>query len=353
MKTLVDKLAQTHLLEKEELILLIDGRNDELAQYLFGKARRQREAVFGTSVYLRALIEITSYCKNDCLYCGLRRSNAEADRYRLDDDAIMDCCRRAYDLGLRTFVLQGGEDRAFDDNRVAGLTARIRRQFPDCAITLSIGEKSYGAYRRFFEAGADRYLLRHETANANHYQQLHPDRMKQERRLQCLRDLKQIGYQVGTGFMVGSPFQTSSHIAEDLLYMKGLRPQMVGIGPFIPHHATPFAREAGGTVELTLFVLGLIRLLLPEVLLPSTTALGSLSDHGCEMGLTAGANVVMPNVSPAEDRGKYMIYDHKTVAGAETAEGLAELARRIESAGMHVEQSRGDAPGFRIQSPRH
>lgn len=348
MKTLIDKLARTHHLDKAEFVHLIQGRTDELAQYLYEQARKQRETTFGTSVYLRGLIEISSYCKRNCYYCGIRRDNTSAIRYRLADNEIFECCRHGYRLGLRTFVLQGGDDPFFTDEHIIDIVRQIRRLFPDCAITLSIGEKNYKTYQQFFEAGTDRYLLRHETANATHYGQLHPKGMSCTHRVQCLHDLKAIGYQVGTGFMVGSPFQSADNLADDMLFIEEIQPQMIGIGPFIPHHATPFAHYAGGTVELTLFMLGLLRLMMPNVLLPATTALETLSPCGCELGLLAGANVIMPNITPVKDRQKYMIYDHKHTSGAETAESLAILVRRIESTGCHVRQSRGDAPNFPV-----
>ncbi len=344
MKSLIDKLDTLHILSKDEFVRLISEHNESDAQYLFERARLARQKYFETSVYLRGLIEISSYCHNDCLYCGIRHSNAAAERYRLTDEQILQCCEQGYHLGFRTFVLQGGEDSKFTDERLTKLIQDIRHSYPACAITLSLGERKRESYLRLFEAGADRYLLRHETANAGHYGQLHPSWMSHAKRMQCLQDLKEIGYQVGTGFMVGSPFQTAEHLAEDLLFIAQFHPQMVGIGPYIPHHATPFAEQPAGTVEQTLFLLGLLRVMMPQLLLPATTALGTLDPQGREKGLLAGANVIMPNLSPADDRSKYMIYDNKLATGAESAEGLAELNSIIESVGYHVEQSRGDAP---------
>lgn len=348
MRHLIDQLESQHILSKEEFVQLIQRHTPEDAQYLFERARAVRQQYFGTSVYLRGLIEISSHCHNDCYYCGIRHSNDCAERYRLSEEDIMSCCAQGYALGFRTFVLQGGEDGHFTDERMVDIIRCIRQQYPDCAITLSIGERKRESYQRMFDAGANRYLLRHETADADHYAKLHPQWMSHAHRLQCLQDLKEIGYQVGTGFMVGSPFQTAENLASDMLYIARFQPQMVGIGPFIPHHATPFAQQPAGTVELTLFMLGLLRLMMPALLLPATTALGTLATDGREMGLMAGANVVMPNLSPADNREKYMIYDNKLATGAESAEGLKELQHIIESIGYHVESSRGDAPNFKI-----
>lgn len=343
MKKLIDKLSLNHRLDRDELALLIDGRNEELAEYLFQKARETRHRYYGHDIFVRGLIEISNCCQNDCLYCGIRRSNHKATRYRLTSDEILECCSAGYQLGFRTFVLQGGEDLSFTDDKIVALIREIKQRFPDCAVTLSIGEKSHESYLRYFEAGADRYLLRHETANAAHYAQLHPAEMSHARRMDCLRSLKAIGYQTGTGFMVGSPFQTTDNIVEDLLFMADFKPEMVGIGPFIPHHDTPFAQQPGGTVELTLYLLAIIRLLLPKVLLPATTALGTIDPDGREKGILAGANVIMPNLSPQSVRQKYMIYDNKLSSGLEAAEYLNQLKETMQSIGYQIIESRGDA----------
>ncbi len=342
MKSLIDKLYETNNLSTEEYKELIDNRNQEIAEYLFEKARAVRIENYGYDVYIRGLIEFTNYCKNDCYYCGIRKSNREAERYRLTKKQILECCSTGYDLGFRTFVLQGGEDGYFTDDRVIDIIRSIKSIYPDCAVTLSIGERSYESYKAFFDAGADRYLLRHETANAEHYGKLHPRVLSLENRKQCLYNLKEIGYQVGCGFMVGSPFQTTDCIVEDLLFIKQLNPHMVGIGPFIPHHQTPFADKKAGTLELTLFLLGIIRLMLPDVLLPATTALGTIHLKGRELGILAGANVVMPNLSPKSVRKKYMLYDNKICTGDEAAECLNCMKKRMESIGYRVVVSRGD-----------
>ncbi len=346
MKSLIDKLESTHALTREEFVQLIENHTTEDTDYLFERAQKARQIHFGTSVFLRGLIEVSSYCHNDCLYCGIRHSNATAERYRLTDEQILSCCEQGHRLGFRTFVMQGGEDGKFTDERMVNLIATIKARYPDCAITLSLGERRRESYQRMFDAGADRYLLRHETASAEHYGKLHPTWMSHSKRMQCLADLKEIGYQVGTGFMVGSPFQTVENLADDLLFIARFKPAMVGIGPYIPHHATPFAHEKAGTVEQTLFLLGVLRVMNPTLLLPATTALGTLDPHGREKGLLAGANVIMPNLSPADDRSKYMIYDNKIATGVESAEGLSDLVKIIESVGYHVEQTRGDAPTF-------
>lgn len=343
LQTLVDKLEAQNRLNREEWIQLIEGRTPKLAQYIFEKARKIRQAYYGTDVYIRGLIEFTNYCKNDCYYCGIRRSNSRAHRYRLSEEQILRCCHQGYTLGFRTFVLQGGEDGYFTDERMVNLVKEIRKNYPDCAITLSIGERSYDSYLALFEAGADRYLLRHETWDEEHYRLLHPPAFSAKHRQQCLWDLKKIGYQVGTGYMVGSPFQTAENLADDMLFLEELNPQMVGIGPFIPHHDTPFKDQAAGTLELTLYMLGLIRLMLPKVLLPATTALGTIDEKGRELGILAGANVVMPNLSPENVRKDYLLYDNKICTGSEAAECRMDLENRMHAIGYHVVCHRGDS----------
>lgn len=343
LQTLVDKLEAQNRLNREEWIQLIKGRTPELAQYIFEKARKIRQAYYDTDVYIRGLIEFTNYCKNDCYYCGIRRSNSKAHRYRLSEEQILRCCQQGYTLGFRTFVLQGGEDGYFTDERMVSLVKEIRKNYPDCAITLSIGERSYDSYLALFEAGADRYLLRHETWDEKHYRLLHPPALSAKHRQQCLWDLKKIGYQVGTGYMVGSPFQTAENLADDMLFLEKLNPQMVGIGPFIPHHDTPFKDQAAGTLELTLYMLGLIRLMLPKVLLPATTALGTIDEKGRELGILAGANVVMPNLSPENVRKDYLLYDNKICTGSEAAECRMDLENRMHAIGYQVVCHRGDS----------
>ena len=343
LQTLVDKLEAQNRLNREEWIQLIKGRTPELAQYIFEKARKIQQAYYGTDVYIRGLIEFTNYCKNDCYYCGIRRSNSKAHRYRLSEEQILRCCQQGYTLGFRTFVLQGGEDGYFTDERMVSLVKEIRKNYPDCAITLSIGERSYDSYLALFEAGADRYLLRHETWDEEHYRLLHPPALSAKHRQQCLWDLKKIGYQVGTGYMVGSPFQTAENLADDMLFLEELNPQMVGIGPFIPHHDTPFKDQAAGTLELTLYMLGLIRLMLPKVLLPATTALGTIDEKGRELGILAGANVVMPNLSPENVRKDYLLYDNKICTGSEAAECRMDLENRMHAIGYQVVCHRGDS----------
>ena len=339
---LIEKLYEQHTLTPEELKTLIDNRSAETAEYLFEKARSVRRSIYGNDVYLRGLIEFTNFCKNDCLYCGIRRSNGHAQRYRLTEAEILDCCRVGYKLGFRTFVLQGGEDPYFNDERMIQIITAIKKDFPDCALTLSIGEKGFDSYRKFRDAGADRYLLRHETADETHYNRLHPEGMSFHNRMQCLRDLRTLGFEVGCGFMVGSPHQTTDCIVKDLLLIMDFKPEMVGIGPFIPHHDTPFAGEKAGTLDLTLFLLGIVRLLLPDVLLPATTALGTIDPKGRELGILAGANVVMPNLSPRDVRSKYLLYDNKICTGDEAAECRACIQRRMERIGYQIKVSRGD-----------
>lgn len=340
---LIDKLKQDRTLTKQEWAQLITGRTPEVSEYLFALAREERHAHYGHDVYIRGLIEFTNYCKNDCLYCGIRKSNSHAIRYRLSEEDILSCCHTGYELGFRTFVLQGGEDAFYTDERIVRLVSGIKDRYPDCALTLSIGEKSCKSYRQYFEAGADRYLLRHETSNAAHYSKLHPPALTAAARKECLWNLKEIGYQVGTGFMVGSPYQTAEHLAEDMLFIRELNPHMVGIGPFIVHHDTPFAGHISGTLELTLFMLGLLRVMLPKVLLPATTALGTIDPNGRELGIRSGANVVMPNLSPIGVRKDYSLYDNKICTGDEAAESRSRLERRMEAIGYHIVTARGDS----------
>ena len=341
--SLIDKLEQTRALTRTEWAALIHGRTPVISEYLFARARKARIRYYGKDIYIRGLIEFTNYCRNDCYYCGIRKSNKNAVRYRLTKDQILSCCENGYHLGFRTFVLQGGEDGWFTEDRMTDIVSGIRQRFPDCAITLSIGELPRESYRRFFEAGADRYLLRHETYDSSHYSRLHPASLSASHRQKCLWDLKELGYQVGTGFMVGSPYQTAENLADDMLFLKELNPQMVGIGPFIPHHDTPFAGQPAGTLELTVFMLGLIRLMLPKVLLPATTALGTIAEDGREQGILAGANVVMPNLSPAQVRENYLLYYNKLCTGDEAAESLKSLDARFHAIGYHIAVSRGDS----------
>lgn len=342
MKELIDKLYQTQALDKEELIFLIAGRNRETELYARELARQVRERTYGNRVFIRGLIEFTNYCKNDCYYCGIRRSNKKAARYRLTKEDILDCCRQGYELGFRTFVLQGGEDGYFTAERLTELIREIKNGYPDCALTLSVGEKKEEEYRAFREAGADRYLLRHETADPDHYRILHPEPLSLENRKHCLFLLKKLGFQTGAGFMVGSPGQTPETLAEDFLFLKKLDPEMVGIGPFISHRDTPFQEQPDGTMEDTLFYLALLRLMLPRVLLPATTALGTIHPSGREKGILSGANVVMPNLSPLSVRKKYMLYDGKISTGDEAAEGVKNLKKRMEAIGCQIVTDRGD-----------
>ena len=345
LKQYIDELAERHTLTRDAYAALLSHRTRELTDYAKDRAQAVAVERFGHDIYIRGLIEFTNYCKNDCYYCGLRRSNTRCHRYRLTEEDILSCCRIGYGLGFRTFVLQGGEDPAMTDDWVMEMVQAIRAGFPDCAITLSLGEKKYDTLKRWKEAGADRYLLRHETADACHYASLHPAEMSFEHRMQCLRDLKALGYQTGCGFMVGSPHQTARCLARDMRFIEELDPEMVGIGPFIPQHDTPFGGEAAGTLEETLFLLGLLRLLKPKVLLPATTALGTIHPMGRELGILAGGNVVMPNLSPVGVRAKYMLYDNKICTGDEAAECINCMKRRMESIGYEVVIDRGDYKG--------
>lgn len=342
MVELIQKLYDTGNLSDEELKTLIADENENTAAYLASRADEIRRKYYGNKVFLRGLIEISSYCKNDCFYCGIRRSCKSAERYRLDRQQILDCAEIGYRLGLRTFVMQGGEDAFFNDDFMCGIISQLRTKYPDCAITLSLGERSLESYEKMKGAGADRYLLRHETASEELYKKIHPDEMRLDNRIKCLYNLKRTGYQTGSGFMVGVPNQTIDHIIEDIRFLQKLQPQMIGIGPFIPHWDTPFRNEKGGTLELTLRLLGILRLMFPKVLLPATTALGSISENGRILGLKTGCNVIMPNISPEDARKKYNLYDNKLISGSETAEGISLLRQEIEAAGYTVADERGD-----------
>lgn len=342
MKEIVDSIGEKRTLSLEELKAIAVCNDENEIDYLYSAARNTANKYYGSKVYIRGLIEFTNRCKNDCYYCGLRASNKNIHRYRLSEDDILRCCKNGYFLGFRTFVLQGGEDPSISDEDYIRLIRRIKTAYPDCALTLSIGERSRKSYESMFKAGANRYLLRHETADKNHYGRLHPPNMSFENRMRCIRDLKQIGYQTGVGFMVGSPYQTIDNIYQDLCFIRERSPEMVGIGPFIPHNDTPFGEKAQGSLELTLKLISIIRLLLPSVLLPATTALGSIAPNGRERGILAGANVVMPNLTPIERREDYSLYNNKLSVGAESAEGLAELKAKISQLGYTVVSDRGD-----------
>jgi biotin synthase len=342
MEKLIDKLHQEHTLTAEEYRSLLLCEDTTTNVYLQKKAQQTTIDRFGNAVFIRGLIEISNRCRNNCLYCGIRKSNTMVSRYALSRETILSCCREGHALGFRTFVLQGGEDVSQTDDWVTETVSAVRKEFPDCAITLSLGEKSKEAYQRFFEAGANRYLLRHETFNETHYQELHPSEMSRNHRLRCLEWLKEIGYQTGTGIMVGSPGQTIDHLVEDLLFIERFHPEMIGIGPFIPHAETPFANKPAGSIKLTLKLLSILRLMHPSALIPATTALASLSSDGRERGILAGANVVMPNLSPSSVREKYSLYNQKAAFGSEAAEGLKLLEEQLNKIGYTISNERGD-----------
>ena len=342
MNELVEKLAADHTLSDDEYFDLIEHRTPEAAELLAERAVAARQPIYGTTVFTRGLIEISNICKNDCIYCGIRRSNRNVKRYRLESDTIVACAREGHELGFRTIVLQGGEDAYYTDDVLGSVVSRIKDCCPDTAVTLSMGERSRESYQRLYDAGADRYLLRHETADPNHYAMLHPAEMSWEHRMQCLRDLRSIGYQVGAGFMVGSPFQTTEHLVKEMRFVEYFKPDMCGIGPFIPHHDTPFAHEPAGTLELTLYLLSIIRLIHPHVLLPATTALGTIDPRGREKGMLAGANVVMPNLSPVGVRKQYELYDNKICTGEESAQCRGCLGLRMTLIGYDLAVDRGD-----------
>ncbi len=343
--SIIEQLKTTHTATREQLLYLLKHITDAEREVLREAAQQTAQAVFGNKIYIRGLVEISSICKRDCRYCGLRRSNPNAVRYRLAPEQILSCCEKGYALGFRTFVLQGGEDGFFSDEVVCGVVREIKRRCPDCAVTLSLGERGDESFRRLYAAGADRYLLRHETADLAHYAKLHPDSMSGAERQRQLFVLKQTGFQTGAGFMVGSPYQTAENLADDLLFLKKLQPQMCGIGPFIPHKDTEFRDFSQGSLELTLTLLAVIRLMHPRILLPATTALGTIHPQGRELGILHGANVVMPNLSPLEHRKDYAIYDNKICTGDEAAECIRCLSVRMKRIGYQIVTERGDYRG--------
>lgn len=322
--------------------LITDNSYNEI---LTAEADKVRRKYYGNRVFTRGLIEISNICKNDCYYCGIRKSNQNISRYRLTESEIYSCCENGYNLGLRTFVLQGGEDLYFSDTVLCRIVSNIKEKYPDCAVTLSMGERSYQSYKNLRSAGADRYLLRHETADICHYGKLHPMDMSLENRKRCLYNLKSLGYQTGAGFMVGSPYQTVDNIVSDFQFMRELDPEMIGIGVFIPHHDTPFGNYPHGDIELNLKLLSIARLMFPKALIPATTALGTVSPDGRERGIKAGCNVVMPNLSPLRFRKSYELYDNKICTGEESAQCIECLKKRIESVGYMLDMGRGDYIG--------
>ena len=339
---LIDLLHKQHHLEASQWVQLFATWTKEDLDYAMNLAREITMERFGKKIYFRGIVEFSNICKNDCYYCGIRCGNKTVSRYRLTKEDILCCCAEGYETEFRTFVLQGGEDGWFTDDRMCDIIRSIKEKYPDCAVTLSLGERSRESYQRLFDAGADRYLLRHETADDCHYRKLHPDSLSLANRMQCLKDLKEIGYQTGCGIMVGSPGQTPETLTKDMLFMQEFKPEMVGIGPFLPHKDTPFREEAAGSVDLTLLCLALCRIMLPRVLMPSTTALGTVEAEGRKLGVLAGCNVIMPNLSPLEVRKKYMLYDNKAGTGLTAAEGVAMLRQQMEEIGYAVVVGRGD-----------
>ena len=342
---LLDLLERQGALERPQWVQLISTYTPEDSEAAAAKARSIAQSRFGRDIFFRGIVEISNYCRNDCYYCGIRRGNRNAVRYRLTKDEILECCADGYAAGFRTFVLQGGEDPHFSDEVMVDIVSAISGKYPECAITLSLGERSRESYQALFDAGARRYLLRHETADAAHYGLLHPAELSWQHRMDCLRELKDIGYQTGCGMMVGAPFQTADHLASDMMFMSEFKPQMIGTGPFLPHQDTPFRDRPAGSVELTLFLLSLCRIMLPDVLLPATTALGTARGNGRLMGVLHGANVIMPNLSPLSQRRKYMLYDNKPIEERSAAESIAALDADLNTIGYRLRQGRGDYQG--------
>ena len=340
-KNLVDFLSTNHHLNEEDYLFLIQNRNEETTEYLRQKADEARKSIYGNKIFVRGLIEISNICKNDCYYCGIRNSNKNCDRYKLSEEEILSCCNNGYNLGFRTFVLQGGEG-VFSIDFICNIVKKIKEKYSDCAVTLSLGEYQKADFSKMKNAGADRYLLRHETICKEHYQKLHPEKMSYENRLRCLKDLKDLGFQVGSGFLVGSPYQTEEIIAKEFKFIEEFSPHMCGIGPFIPQKDTPFKDKKSGTAEETAFYLSIIRLIKPNILLPATTALGTIKEGGRELGILSGANVLMPNLSPEKERSKYALYDNKLSTGVESAEQIEVLKEQIKNIGYEIICDRGD-----------
>lgn len=333
---MIERLLKNKTLEDKEFEFLLTTTDETLVSQLKAEARKASLQNFGNIIFARGLIEISNICRNNCLYCGIRAGNTEAERYRLTQDEIIECCKTGAALGFETYVLQGGEDPIHTTEWVETLIKRIKTLYPEKAITLSLGERTESDYQRWFDAGADRYLLRHETADKAHYSKLHPDKMSFDNRIACLRTLKRIGYETGTGMMVGSPYQTTRNLIEDLRFIEALQPEMIGIGPFIHHNQTPFCNFADGSVETTLRLIAILRLMHPRANIPATTSLGTLSEEGRTLGIFAGANVVMPNLSPQKDRAKYSLYNNKIHTDLEAAESRKLLEKQLEDIGYQL-----------------
>jgi len=346
---IVDGLEKNHVGKAEDYLYLLNNINEENRQYLSNAALRVKEEFYGKEIYIRGIVEFSNFCKQNCLYCGIRKDNAHVDRYRLSHKEIVEACRKGYALGYRTFVLQSGEDPYFTDDRVVAIIKDIRDNFKDAAITLSLGEKTKRSYKKFYDAGADRYLLRHETANEKLYDKLH-ENMTFQNRKECLYDLKEIGYQVGAGLMVGSPGQKKTDLIDDLRFLKELKPQMVGMGPYLTHKETPLKDSENGSLTETLVMLSLVRLILPEVLLPATTAVGTIDDYGREQAILAGCNVVMPNISPMEVRKKYELYENKICVDDQPEECRFCIEGRVKCTGSTLNMCRGDHISFHKNS---
>ena len=340
-KKLIDFLSENHYLSEDDYLYLIKNRNEETAEYLRQKADKVRREIYGNKIFVRGLIEISNVCKNDCYYCGIRSSNKNCDRYKLSESDILSCCENGYNSGFRTFVLQGGEG-VFSVDFICDIVKKTKEKHPDCAVTLSLGEYEKSDYEKMKNAGADRYLLRHETICKNHYEKLHPQNMSYENRIRCLKDLKDLKFQVGCGFLVGSPYQSEETIAKEFKFIEEFSPEMCGIGPFIPQKDTPFKNEKSGTAEETAYYLSIIRLIKPNILLPATTALGTIKQGGRELGILSGANVLMPNLSPENTRKKYALYDNKLATGVESAEQIENLKKQMQNIGYEIITDRGD-----------
>jgi biotin synthase len=313
---------------------------DDAAE-LFAMADDIRKRYFKDEVHIRGIIEFSNYCMKNCFYCGLRRDNKTIERYRISEDEIIDTALKAGELGYKTILLQSGEDGGYTIEGLCAIIKRIRSNL-DCAITLSLGEKSFDEYRSLRDAGADRYLLRFETSDRGLFNKLKPD-SSYENRLDCIKNLKKLGFQVGSGFMVGLPGQTYEILADDILLLRELDLDMIGIGPFLSHHNTPLGNSASGTLDLTLRALAIIRILMPDVHIPATTAMGTVEKGGREKALQCGANVIMPNVTPIKYRKYYEIYPNKICIDDAPSDCRACIEGMLKSLGRAAATNKGDS----------
>lgn len=334
MHDILLKAKTHHNLEKSEIIQLLNSDGNEL----FKTADEVRQEFVGDEVHLRGLIEFTNICRQTCKYCGIRRENSKVNRYRLSKDEIISMARHGVRNGFKTLVMQGGEDSFFTKDLICEIIFEIKKM--DVALTLSLGERSFEDYKAFKDAGADRYLLRIETTDKELYKSVHPG-MSFENRKRCLYDLKSLGYETGTGCLIGLPGQTVESLADDILFFKELDADMVGVGPFIPHPETPFAKSSCGSFNLALKVMAITRLLLPNINIPATTAMETLSPNGRLIALQSGANVFMPNITEGVSPSKYEIYPDKSGINGAKNGIIGEINENLKVIGRYVSDTKG------------